>query len=119
MATSGDQAKFLQDVALLVQWAFSHDFKLTGGHLYRTEEEQQRMVNLRLSKTMDSRHRVRCAIDLNIWYKGDPVWTKPADECHNLIAPLGEFWESLSEKNSWGVRRREPDWDEMHFERKE
>lgn len=117
MATSEDQWKFAQDVANLVIHASGLGYKLTFGDAYRSKEEQQRVFDLKKSKTLDSRHRVRCAVDLNIWKDGEPVWILSADECHAAIKPLGDYWESLDEKNSWGVRRGEQDWDEGHFER--
>lgn len=117
MASSDEQWQFLRHVGKLIAWAELHGYKLTGGHLYRTEDDQRRMVEAGLSKTMDSRHRVRCAIDFNIWKDGVTVWTLPDAESHAAIKPLGEYWESLHEKNSWGVKRGVPDWDEMHFER--
>lgn len=117
MASSDEQWQFLRHVGLLIRWAEEHGYKLTGGDLHRDKDTQQRMVNTGKSKTMYSRHCVRCAVDLNIWKDNAPVWEMDKDACHEAIKPLGEYWESLHEKNSWGVKRGAPDWDENHFER--
>ena len=48
------------------------------------------------SKTMNSIHLKRCAIDLNFFKDGKIIWDKAT------IAPLGVYWESLHAKNRWG-----------------
>ena len=90
-STSDRQWLFLQDVALLIQYAASCGFKLTGGDLYRNQAYTEQFSSGVLSK-----HHQRLAIDLNLFI--DDVY-QPSTEAH---APLGEFWESLRPDNSWG-----------------
>lgn len=91
-----DQADFLQDVALLIQKAREMGFLVTGGELFRTPEQQQIHIKAGRSKTMNSMHLSRRAIDLNFFKDGKLIWDKDA------IAPLGKYWESLHPLNSWG-----------------
>jgi len=105
-----EQAAFLLDVCKLVQHASSKGWTLTGGELYRTIEQQQIHVNAGRSKTMNSIHLKRCAIDLNFFRDGKLVWDK------TQIEPLGTFWESLNPKNRWGGNFKSLI-DVPHFER--
>jgi peptidoglycan L-alanyl-D-glutamate endopeptidase CwlK len=109
MTLSDHQWQFLQDVSLLVQFALEHGYKLTGGELWRTEEQQRIYLDRKLSKTMDSKHLKRLAIDLNVFVNGKLASTR-AD-----FVELATYWRSLSPHNvsgyDWG-------WDYNHFERK-
>jgi hypothetical protein len=112
-----EQHLFLLDVAKLIVEAQKQNFIVTGGELYRTAEQQAIHVKAGRSKTMNSKHLQRLAIDLNFF-------TKSADGTVQLtydiavLKPLGDFWELLSPgKNSWGGN-----WnsfkDVPHFERR-
>lgn len=91
-----DQANFMQDVALLIQKAREMGFLVTGGELFRTVEQQQIHIKAGRSKTMNSMHLTRRAIDLNFFKDGKLTYDK------QLLAPLGKYWESLDPLNSWG-----------------
>lgn len=102
------QSLFLRDVAKLIQFAFSHGIELTGGELLRTQEQQLIYVKTGRSKTMNSRHLLKLAIDFYFFIDGRMLFqdrTKYAEDVM-LIKPLGDFWESLSPDNVWGS-----DWD--------
>ena len=105
------QAAFLLDAAKLIQYATALGFTVTGGELFRTPEQQEIYVKSGRSKTMNSNHLKRLAIDLNFLRDGNLVYDIPA------LKPVGEYWESLSPKNSWGGN-----WttfkDVPHFERR-
>ena len=64
--------------------------------LWRSPEQQEIYFKSGRSKTMNSNHLRRCAIDLNFFWNGKLVWDK------ELIRIVGEYWESLSPKNRWG-----------------
>lgn len=91
-----EQAAFLLDVGRLVQHATNLGFVVTGGELYRTAEQQQIYVKTGRSKTMQSNHLRRLAVDLNFFLNGKL--------CYDIekLRPLGEFWEGLHPKNRWG-----------------
>lgn len=96
MSNVEEQADFLQDVALLIQKAREMGFLVTGGELYRTPEQQQIHIKAGRSKTMNSLHLSRRAIDLNFFKDGKLTYDK------KVLEPLGKYWESLHPLNSWG-----------------
>lgn len=104
------QSIFLQNVAKLILYINSLEgYTCTAGELYRTEEQQAIYYKKKLSRTMQSAHRQRLAVDLNIFYQG--IYAASAEK-YRLAA---EFWHSLHPKNQagyfWG-------WDSNHFEMK-
>lgn len=111
MSLVAEQAAFLRDVTKLLNKADELGFVVTGGELYRTPEQQEIYVKTGRSKTMNSIHLKRCAIDLNFFVNGKLTYDK------NAIKPLGDYWETLNPKNRWGGN-----WtrfvDVPHFERR-
>jgi hypothetical protein len=69
MSLSTEQAAFLLDACKLIQYATEQGFKVTGGELSRTPEQQALHVKAGRSKTMRSLHLKRCAIDLNFFQR--------------------------------------------------
>lgn len=110
MSLVKEQSAFLLDVCKLIAHATESGWTVTGGELARTVEQQQIYVKTGRSKTMDSNHLKRLAVDLNFFRGGSLVYDKQE------LAPLGDFWESLNPKNRWGGRWRFV--DAPHFERK-
>jgi hypothetical protein len=96
MSLVAAQAAFLLDVGRLVHYATDQGWVVTAGELYRTPEQQELYVKTGRSKTMNSLHLKRLAIDLNFFKDGKLVYDK------QQIAPLGAYWESLDPLNSWG-----------------
>lgn len=96
MSAVREQAAFLLDLAKLIEYATAQGFVVTGGELYRTPEQQQIYVKTGRSRTMNSLHLQRRAVDLNFFKDGKLVYDK------GTLAPLGLFWESLHPLNSWG-----------------
>ena len=110
------QNEFLQDVLKLVQYANEKGYIVTGGELYRIKEQQEIYVKTGKSKTMKSSHLNRLAIDLNFF----------TDKLELIQTPdeVGEYWESLNEKNRWGgswrglIKAKKSTFvDKPHFER--
>lgn len=96
MSLVKEQAAFLLDACKLIQKATELGFVVTGGELARTAEQQAIYVKTGRSRTMDSIHLKRCAIDLNFFKDGKLTYDKKA------LEPLGAYWESLNPLNSWG-----------------
>jgi hypothetical protein len=96
MSLSKEQAEFLLHACKLIEYATAQGFMVTGGELARTPEQQAIYVKTGRSKTLNSIHLKRCAIDLNFFKGGAIIWDK------ETLAPLGTFWESLHPKNRWG-----------------
>ncbi len=97
------QSIFAFNIHLLIEWAFKNGFELTFGEVYRTKEQQEIYFKTGRSKTMNSRHIQRLAVDFNI-FKGGVLINEP-----KTIQPLGEYWMSLNTDNVWGG-----DWDRDH-----
>jgi hypothetical protein len=96
MSAVREQAAFLLDLAKLIEYATAQGFEVTAGELYRTPEQQQIYVKTGRSRTMNSLHLQRRAVDLNFFVDGKLTYDK------KVLAPLGLFWESLHPLNSWG-----------------
>lgn len=111
MSLSDKQWEFLQDVARLILFAQLHGLKLTGGELLRTPYQQKKYLEDGLSKTMNSRHLKKLAIDLTLFVDGQPMW----EHCPEWEM-LGEYWESLHPDNKWGGHFKSFK-DYPHFER--
>ena len=107
------QWKFLQDLAKLIEYAKGLGFVLVGGELYRTREQQEIYFKQGKSKTLNSRHCQRLAIDLLIMTQKDRVWVIDGD--YEKYKKLGEYWKSLDTDNVWGG---DWGWDANHFEKK-
>jgi len=110
MKTSDKQWLFLLDIAKLIQYADTKGYKLTGGEAYRTMYQQEKYLADGLSKTLDSQHLKRLAMDFNLFIDGDIQWNL-SDEWK----VLGAYWESLSKENEWGGNWRFL--DVPHFQR--
>ena len=96
MSVVTEQAAFLLDVCKLVEEATRQGFTVTAGEMYRTPEQQAVYVKTGRSKTMNSLHLTRRAVDLNFFRDNKLVYNKDA------LASLGAYWESLHPLNSWG-----------------
>lgn len=110
MSLVSEQAAFLMDACRLVAHATAVGFVVTGGELARTVEQQTIYVRTGRSKTMDSDHIRRLAIDLNFFRNGELVYDR------EQLASVGAFWESLHPKNRWGGNFKTFK-DVPHFER--
>lgn len=109
MTLSKKQGLFLLNVAKLIIWINEQGWYATGGELLRTKEQQQIYFDENKSKTMDSDHLKKLAIDLNLFINGVYQTNKEA------YKPLADYWKSLNENNvagyDWG-------WDANHFSMK-
>lgn len=109
MTTREKQSVFLKNVAKLILWAFDNGFELTGGELLRTPEQQQIYIKQGKSKTSNSLHLDKLAIDLNLFIAGKYRSDREA------YKHLAEYWKTLHPANvagyDWG-------WDANHFEMK-
>lgn len=111
MKLSEQQALFVQDVAKLIEYIFSHNYSCTFGEAYRTPE--QAAIYAKEGKGVkDSAHCKRLAVDLNIFSPQGDYLTKT--ESYELF---GTYWESLGDRNEWGGRYMRGDGN--HFQRKE
>jgi hypothetical protein len=100
MSLLNEQACFLADCWRLCEYIRSLGLTVTGGELYRTPEQQAIYVKSGKSKTSNSMHLQRCAIDLNIFVKPNGKFVLLADAA--TWQTIGQYWKSLSPTNRWG-----------------
>ena len=110
MKLSEKQAIFSLNIAkLILQAKEIFNIDITLGEAYRTKEQQNIYYLQGLTKTTQSRHQLRLAIDLNIFINGQ--W-KTDKESYKYLALI---WKNLHPLNDcgyfWG-------WDISHFEMK-
>src|SRR3972149_7280393 len=111
MSLREEQSLFLDDVVRLLIFAKNQGLEVTGGELSRTEEQQALYVKEGKSKTMNSYHLKRLAIDLFFFTNGQLTMIK------NNLQKIGDYWESLSPVNKWGGNFSNFT-DTPHFERR-
>lgn len=100
MSLVRQQNIFLLQVAELIRKAAELGFVVSGGELYRTAEQQVIHLKAGRSKTLNSQHLKRLAIDLNFFLPApDGALTLTYDV--EALRPLGEYWESLDSANRW------------------
>ena len=83
-----EQQLFLLDAVRLIAYATKLGFCVTGGELYRTTEQQEIYVKSGRSKTMNSNHLKRCAIDLNFFKYGKLVYDKATLQRERVVQSL-------------------------------
>jgi len=112
-----EQGLFLAQAAVLIRQAPEVGLVVTAGELYRTSEQQLIYFKNGRSRTMNSQHLKRLAIDLN-FFERKPDGTLRLVYDGEGVRHLGAFWESLDPANRWGGR-----WsgfkDLPHFERRD
>lgn len=116
MKLSDMQRRFPLMVAEFIRQVYDTGFELSFGEAFRTEEQQRLYMRSGRSRTMNSLHRDRLAVDFNLFRDGRYL----ADGA--LYRPAGEIWEALG--GSWGGRfgiepadySRRTGWDANHFE---
>ena len=95
MTLGQHQEVFSKHLMLLLQQAFKEGYTVRMGEVLRPIEMQQIYVKAGRSKTMNSAHLKKCAVDLNLFRDG-----KVCDRA--MIKPLGDWWEALDAANRWG-----------------
>ena len=126
MKLSEHQQIFTNHIARLIIFANTQGFELTFGEAYRTEDQQELyfygktvreedgeleiISGVKRTKTMNSNHLKRLAVDFNFFIYGKLTY-KIED-----IEVLGEFWEALDPLNRWGGNFKDF-YDAPHFER--
>lgn len=121
MKTSDHQFEFIKDLILLLQFIIEvKKLKVTASWLGRDDAIQKILYDKGLSKTLESNHLTKTAIDLNIFLnkfvltnKKKGLLTKKESD---LLAEIGVFWENLNPLNRWGGFFKSF-YDPGHFER--
>lgn len=110
MRLSEHQRIFTIDIAKLVLKAEKLGIGLTYGEAKRTKFQQQEYMRTGKTKTMNSNHLRRLAVDFNYFIDGSLTYDKVK------LQELGDYWESLNPLNRWGGNFKSFT-DTPHFER--
>ena len=114
MRLSEKQRIFTKNIGCLITYAYDIlGIELTLGEAHRTQSQillnyfgfrvekggllgVKLVKSRRLSKTLRSLHADRLAIDFNFFVDGELTYS------FHITKPLGDYWESLHVKNTWG-----------------
>lgn len=113
MTLGQTQRIFTRNIGCLIEYAYEMGYELSFGEAERTKSQvllnyygYEVMFNKadgiylekrnRTSKTLDSNHLERLAVDFNVFKDG--VWISSFEETKFL----GVYWVSLHPKNRWG-----------------
>lgn len=111
MSLGQEQENFSKDVAKLFTYLYENGYNIRIGEAERTQAQQEIYLKTGKSKTANSMHLKRCAIDLHIFKNGS--WLQSKQE----LQSIGDYWESLNAQNRWGGNFQSFI-DCPHFERK-
>jgi len=104
------QFQFSRNVCQLIQFANTQGYEITIGEVLRTQEQQKIYLKEGKSKTLNSYHLKKLAIDIHLFKNGKYL------TANNDYAILAKHWEQLHSNNVagyyWG-------WDANHFEMRE
>jgi hypothetical protein len=126
MKLSVHQQIFSQNISRLIIYANSLGVNLTFGEAFRSQDQQElyyygktihpddgelTIVNdKKRTRTMNSNHLKRLAIDFNFFIDGKLFYKHPD------IEKIGAYWEKLDKLNRWGGNFTNF-YDAPHFER--
>lgn len=106
MKLSEQQQKFASLIPRLIDFARSQGYEVTLGDAYRDPRCFGPVGSAMGYGNKNSRHKLRLALDLNLFKDGVYLATTEDHRC------LGEYWESLAPQCRWGGRFR----DGNHYE---
>ena len=106
MTLRQEQSAFALDLVHFLLWATEQGYDYTLGEAQRTPEQQKIYMDTGRSKTMDSKHLKKLAADIFFFKNGRLLSSKEE------MQPIGNAWEKLSSKNSWGGN-----WNSFNFRR--
>ena len=91
-----EQSIFSFDVCRFILWAHELGYEVTFGEAQRPIEMQKIYYESGRSKTMDSLHIKRLAIDLFFFKDGLLLASKEE------MQQIGNYWEAMCAQNTWG-----------------
>lgn len=110
MTLGQNQEAFSRDFEKLLVYLHTNGYSVRIGEAERTQAQQEIYIRQGKSKTNNSMHLKRCAVDLHIFKSGQ--WLQSKTE----LQSIGDYWEALSKENRWGGNFKSFI-DTPHFER--
>jgi len=98
MSLSGTQQEFSVCIAKLVIFADSINCGLTFGDAYRDPRVHGEFDKKESYSAAKSVHKLRLAVDFNVFYKGEYI----TDSGHDIYKVLGDYWKKQHELARWG-----------------
>ena len=98
MSLSKKQQRFTARLSELLAYAHAKGYRLTLGDGYRDPRVFGDFGEKKAYASANSVHKLRLAIDLNLFINGEYV----TDGAHSAYADLGRFWKSLDPDARWG-----------------
>lgn len=96
MTLGEKQEIFTSNIAKLINFAEYKGYKCRIREVQRTQELQDIYIRLEKSKTRNSKHLDSLAADIYFTRDGKILEQK------QQLQEIGDYWESLNPKNSWG-----------------
>lgn len=112
MTLGQQQRLFTRLIGQLIQYAYANGYELTFGDAYRDPRAFGDFGVKRLYSAAYSVHKVKLAVDFNLFKKG--VFLTDS----NAHRELGEYWESLHELCRWGGRWNDGNHYSMEYQGK-
>ena len=100
MKLSDQQAIFTKHVINLIDFLNSLDWKVVIGEVWRREITQKWLLEKGWTKTLDSDHLYKLAVDLFVWIEG--IFLNNQEENREIMKSAGDYWKELHPKNYWG-----------------
>lgn len=107
MILSEKQREFTKCLMSLLSYAHDKGYELTLGDAYRDPRVHGDFGEKKSYSAGHSVHKLRLAIDLNLFVDGKYI----SDGGHPAYENLGQYWESLHDSARWGGRFK----DANHF----
>ena len=100
MSLSNQQYDFAKDVIKLFQFIIDTKMKFTIGEVWRRESTQAWLYKQGFTKTFNSDHLKKLAVDLFFWYNNK--FLENNDRTKLILMPIADYWKSLNKQNYWG-----------------
>lgn len=101
MKLSDQQAIFTKNVVCLIYYLIDVlGWKVVIGEVWRREVTQKWLFKKGWTKTLNSDHRYKLAVDLFVWIEG--IFLNNAKENKEVMKSAGDYWKTLNKQNYWG-----------------
>lgn len=116
MKEGEQQRLFVKLIGKLIEWSYTNGYELSFGEAWRTDE-QARLYATSGKGILNSLHRRRMAIDLNLFKDSRPGIDDDVYQTDSAAyKPLGNYWKTLHPLCRWGGDFSKPDGNHFSME---